>query len=128
MNVHIKGADTLATNKVDTNYAGGGHQYTTAKTMVFGVTLSVLSGTDSDRFLWLYDLAAGATTSKGPVAILACPAGMTAALPVPSTGMPFHNGVYGVLVKTDPADADTAPVANLAAANEAIVTLAYRNV
>lgn len=100
------GADDYATNISGNNYIPN-VQIVTGMCKLYALTVTALVGAGTDVFVWVFDLAAGATTSKAPVATLHVVKGTTGQLTF-AEGAFFKNGIYILVNNADPADANTA--------------------
>lgn len=122
--IRISNADVAGTNVSGSNYAAA-TQLSAVKAVVYEVVIHVRAAVAADRFLCLFDAAAGSASSVAPSLVLPCPYGLTAQLSF-STGIPFNSGLYAVVSTDVPADAASTVTAG--SANDAIVTIAYRKV
>lgn len=122
--IRISNADVAGTNVSGSNYAAA-TQTSAVKSVVYEAVIHVRSAVAADRFLCLYDAAAGSASSVAPILVLPCPYGLTAQLSF-STGIPFNSGIYAVVATGAPADANSTVTAG--SANDAVVTLSYRKV
>jgi hypothetical protein len=120
--IRISNADVAGTNVSGNNYAAA-TQSSATKAIVYEVVVHVRAAVAADRFLCLFDTAAGSGSSVAPVLVLPCPYGLTAQLSF-STGIPFNSGLYAVVATGAPADANSTVTAG--SANDAVVTIAYR--
>jgi hypothetical protein len=122
--IRISNADVAGTNVSGSNYAAA-TQTSAVKSVVYEAVIHVRAAVAADRFLCLYDAAAGSASSVAPILVLPCPYGLTAQLSF-STGIPFNSGIYAVVATGAPADANSTVTAG--SANDAVVTLSYRKV
>lgn len=117
----VSGADRSATNVSGSNYVAS-LQVATGKCRVHKISVSMLAA--SDRVLWVFDTAAGSSSSAAPVAIIRAPASLDATRDWGLDGSVFGSGCYVVLATAAPTDATTTPTA--AASNAAIIKVDYR--
>lgn len=117
-------ADVSGTNVSGSNYAAS-TQVSATKAFVYEVVVHVRAAVAADRFLCLFDAAAGSASSVAPILVLPCPYGLTAQLSF-STGIPFNSGIYAVVATGAPADANSTVTAG--GSNDAVVTISYRKV
>lgn len=117
--IKIAGADVTVTNKSGNNYVDA-LQVLAAPGRLYKLSVSVLAGA-VDVYAWIYDLAAGATTSAAPVAVWYNPAGVSSSWEFGPDGGVFQNGIYVVLSTAAPTDATTTPAATLAGNNKVIL-------
>lgn len=116
--------DVAGTNVSGNNYAAA-TQLTAVKSFIYEVVIHVRSAVAADRFLCIFDAAAGSASSVAPILVLPCPYGLTAQLSF-STGLPCNSGIYAVVSTGAPADANSTVTAG--SANDALVTISYRKV
>lgn len=116
------GADDYFTNISGNNYVPS-VQGPTTRCKAYSFTMTVSSGAAGNCTLFIFDLAAGSGTSKGPVATLDVAKGTTGQLHF-AEGAWFRNGIYVVVATGDATDANTAPTA--AANNAAVVRVDFR--
>lgn len=120
--IRISNADVAGTNVSGSNYAAA-TQLSAVKSYVYEVVVHVRAAIAADRFLCLFDVAAGSASSVAPILVLPCPYGLTAQISF-ATGIPFNNGIYAVVATGAPADANSTVTAG--SANDATVTVSYR--
>lgn len=122
--IRTANADVTGTNVSGSNYVAAS-QMSAVKAVAYEVVVHVRAAVAADRFLCIFDAAAGSASSVAPVLVLPCPFGLTAQLSF-STGIPFANGIYAVVATGAPADANSTVTAG--SANDAVVTISYRKV
>lgn len=127
MTIKIGGADTYATNKSGNNYVDS-LQVTAAKAQLHLVSFSPLAGMAADVYAWIYDLAAGTTSSAAPVAVRFIPAGLADGVVYNGAGDVYVNGIYIVLSSVAPTDGTTTPAATLSGNNKVLIKCSYRNI
>lgn len=108
MNVKIMGADQSTTNKSGNNYIAT-LQASAARSRLYKLTISPLSGMAVDVYVWAFDLAAGSGSSAAPVAVRLVPAGSADTWDFGPDGSLFQNGIYFACSTVAPTDATTTP-------------------
>jgi hypothetical protein len=120
--IRIQGGDTAVTND-----QGGGWtpevQFTTKPTFLTKLVVFVPSAVSGNRIIWLFDTAAGDSSSHGPVTCLICPNGFTTTLDFGDYGKLFKNGLYIVVANNEPMDGgDNYSIAG----NDALVAIDFK--
>jgi hypothetical protein len=123
MNVNVAGADVAGTNTSGNNWAPA-VQLSTQRCKVYGLVVWVREAVAADRTVYLFDTAAGNSSSVAPKVALTVGYGLTGALDLGSGGIPFNDGLYVVVATDEVADAATAPTAG--SNNDALVTVGLR--
>ena len=119
--IAIQGADVYATNVSGSNYASTKQVSTGQRSKLHKIVVSTIGA--SDVYLWVFDTAAGSSSSAAPRMVCLCPAGVCTTLDLP-TGKPFTAGIYVALSTAAPANATSTPTD--AGNNAAIIDVDYR--
>jgi hypothetical protein len=105
-------------NNVSAGHWVDSKQVTAAHTRLFKASFFNLSG--GDLYVWIFNVAAGASSSAAPVHVRLVPSGYSDTWDLGATGKLFNNGVYVVVSSAKPTDPTTTPAATLAG-NDAMI-------
>lgn len=123
--VRIQGGDATANNTLGANWLPE-VQVTTQPTFLTKVVVFVPTAVGSNRVIWIFNDAAGTSAgSKDPIPLV-CPNGVTTTLDFGDYGKLFTAGVYILVATQEPANANDVVDLNLAANNDAKVTVDYK--
>ena len=105
-NTKIMGADQAPNN------ISGGHyvstlQATTKRSRLYKVSYTNLSA--GTIYLWVFDLAAGSTSSVAPIMTRACPSGLSDTWDFYSGGSLFQNGIFILVSSSGVVNPTTVP-------------------
>lgn len=106
MNVKVMGADYSATNVSGNDYAST-LQASTDRSRLYKVSFGPLAGMSADVYAWIFDTAAGDSSSAAPVMVRYIPAGVADTWDFGPDGSLFRNGIFIALSTVAPTNAAT---------------------
>jgi hypothetical protein len=121
--VRIQGGDATTNNTTGNNWVPT-KQVTTAPSFLTKLVVFVRTAVAANRVIWIFDNAAGSSSSTDPLAVLVCPPGATTTLDFGDYGKIFTSGIYITVATNEPADATTTPTAG--ANNDAKISVDYK--